>query len=145
MTFISKTAGCLSLVSCVHDIHKSALIYSKNKYVKASANATIENSLNMQKANHLSYKDTRRKNWLNQSNFFAPIRELFAKVSGYVEGALKTSVRYIPNFVLASVALFAKNNKKLANIAALGLGAVEGVDFAVNSLGVGQKNDYLKL
>lgn len=145
MTFISKTAGCLSLASCVHDIHKTALIYSKNKYVKTSANTTIENSINMQKANNLSYKDAQRKNWLNQSNFLAPFKEAFAKVTGYIEGVLKTSIRYIPNFVLASIALFAKNNKTLANIAALGLGAVEGIDFALNSLGAGQKNDYLEL
>ena len=151
MTLISKATGALSLVSCVHDIHKSALIYSKNKYARVSSDSTIENSIRYQKANNLSYKDTQRKNWLDQGNFLTPIKEGFAKVTGYIEGAFKTSLRYIPNFVLATIALIAgktkdgaKDHSKLANLAALGLGIIEAIDFVVNGLGVNQRDDYLK-
>lgn len=144
MTLISKTTGILSAASSLYDIHKTALIYSKNKYAKVSANSTIENSVGYQKANQISYKDTQRKKWLAQGNFTTPFKEAWAKVSGYVSGAAKTSVRYIPNFLLASIAIFTnKNHPKLANIAAVGLGIVEAIDFCMNSLKTNQRDDYL--
>lgn len=162
MTIISKTAGALSLISCVHDIHKTALIYSKNEYAKTAANTLISTSVNNQKADHISYKDAQRKNWLTQQNYFASIKEGFARVKGYVKGVFKTSLRYIPNFALAAVALFAGKNLKavqnaadvakatrivetVANVAAVGLGVVEGVDFVKNTLGVNQRDDYLNV
>ena len=162
MTIISKTAGALSLVSCVHDMHKTALIYSNNEYAKTAANALISTSVNNQKANNLSYKDTQRKNWLTQQNYFASLKEGFARVSGYVKGFLKTSVRYIPNFALAIVALAAGRNcgtttratgsmgatrtaDTIANLAAVGLGIVEAIDFTKNTLGFRQRDDYLNI
>ena len=146
MTLISKAAGGLSLASCVHDIHKTALIYSKNEYAKASANSVISNSVSNQKANSISYKDTQRKNWLAKNNFFASIKEGFASVVGYVKGIGKASVRYIPNFILASLALFmGKKHDKIANIATVGLGIVEAIDFLKNSVGIGQRDDYLNI
>lgn len=143
MTFLSKTTGVLSIASCVHDIHKTALINSKNQYAKTSANSVIENSVGYQKANRVSYKDTQRKNWLTQGNFFAPIKETWARVSGYISGFTKASIRYIPNFALASAALFTKKHPKLANLAAVGLGLFEAYDFVMNSLKTNQRDDYL--
>lgn len=146
MTLISKATGALSILSCVNDIHKTALIYSKNEQAKASANVVISASVNSQKTDHISYKDSQRKNWLSQKNFFASIKEGFASVAGYIKGAAKTSVRYIPNFVLAGLAIFLnKNHNKAANISALGLGLLEGYDFVKNSMGVGQRDDYLNV
>ena len=175
MTLISKTAGTLSLISCVHDIHKTALIYSRNEYAKTAANALVSTSVNNQKADNISYKDAQRKNWLTQQNYFASIKEGFARVKGYIKGALKTSLRYLPNFALAAVALLAGKNCKsvkkalevanttktaeaiakaakatkaaetIANVAAVGLGIIEGVDFVKNTLGVNQRDDYLDI
>ena len=146
MTLISKTAGALSLVSCAHDIHKTALISAKNAGAKANANSVISNSIRHQKMHYLSHKDAQRKNWLNGSNYFAGAKEVFAKIGGYIVGAAKASVRYIPNFICATIALCAgKNHNKIANIAAIGLGVIETTDFVVNSLGVGQRDDYLKI
>lgn len=159
MTMLSKTAGALSLVSCIHDIHKSALIYSNNEYAKTAANTLVSTSVNNQKADNISYKDAQRKNWLTQNNFFASYKEGFARIKGYIKGALKTSARYIPNFALIAVALLAGKNCKLvskakdplktaaiiANIATVGLGIVEGADFIKNTLGANQRDDYLKV
>ena len=160
MTLISKTAGTLSLISCVHDIHKTALIYSNNEYAKTAANTLVSTSVNNQKADNISYKDAQRKNWLTQQNYFASIKEGFARIKGYVKGVFKTSLRYIPNFALAAVAILAGKNCKavqkaadaakatkiaeaIANIAAVGLGIVEGADFIQNTLGANQRDDYL--
>ena len=144
MTLISKTAGVLSVASCVYDIHKTALISSKNKYAKTSANSVIENSVGYQKANKVSYKDTQRKKWLAQGNFFAPFKEAWARVSGYISGFAKASIRYIPNFALSAVAIFVgKKHPKIANTAAVGLGIVEAIDFVMNSLKTNQRDDYL--
>ena len=144
MTLISKTAGVLSLASCIHDIHKTALISSRNAYAKAASDAVITTSLGNQKANKVSYKDAQRKNWLAQNNFFASSKEFFARVGGYVVGAAKASVRYIPNFVLATVALCTKKYKGIANAAAVGLGVIEGLDFIKNATNINQRTDYLK-
>ena len=145
MTLISKTAGVLSLASCIHDIHKTALISSRNAYAKASSDAVITSSLGNQKADKVSYKDAQRKNWLAQNNFSAPYKEFFARVGGYIVGAAKASVRYIPNFALAAVALFTKKDYKgIANAAAVGLGVIELFDFIKNATNINQRTDYLK-
>lgn len=146
MTLISKTAGALSLISCVHDIHKTALINSKNEYAKTAANRLVSSSVNNQKADNVSYKDTQRKNWLTQHDYFASFAEGYARIKGYVVGAFKTSVRYIPNFVCAAFAIALNNShNRAANIAAVGLGVIEGVDFVKNTLGANQRDDYLEI
>ena len=146
MTLISKTAGALSVISCVHDIHKTALIYSNNEYAKTAANTLISTSVNNQKADCISYKDAQRKNWLTQQNYFASIKEGFARAKGYVKGVFKSSLRYIPNFICAGFALaLGKNHERAANIAAVGLGVIEGVDFVKNTLGANQRDDYLNV
>lgn len=161
MTVISKTAGVVSLMSCFHDIHKTALISSRNAYAKAASDAVITSSLGNQKAEKVSYKDAQRKNWLAQNNFTAPYKEFFARVGGYIVGAAKASVRYIPNFALAAVALLAgknckivqnasdvakatKNVERIANAAAVGLGVIELFDFVKNATNINQRTDYLK-
>ena len=144
MTLISKTAGVLSLASCIHDIHKTALINSRNAYAKAASNAVITTSLGNQKADKVSYKDAQRKNWLAQSNFSASYKEFFARVGGYIVGVAKASVRYIPNFALAAIALCTKKYKGIANAAAVGLGIIEGLDFVKNATNINQRTDYLK-
>ena len=150
MTIISKTAGALSLASCMHDIHKTALINSNNAYAKASSNAVISSSIGNQKSNKISYRDAQRKNWLAQNNFSAPIKETSARIFGYITGFLKASVRYIPNFILSAIAICAKSpdsDKKtvnIANIATIALGVVEALDFIKNGTNLHQRTDYLE-
>lgn len=148
MTLISKTAGALSVMSCVHDIHKTALIYSNNEYAKTAANTMISSSIDNQKSDHISYKDAQRKNWLTQQCYFASIKEGFARVKGYIKGVFKTSLRYIPNFIAATLALALSGNAardRWANISAVALGVIEGVDFVKNTLAVNQRDDYLNV
>ncbi|MBQ7287474.1 MAG: hypothetical protein IJW73_06925 [Candidatus Gastranaerophilales bacterium] len=117
MTLISKAAGGLSLISCFHDIHKTAMINSNNKYAKVSSNATIASSIGNQKANKVSYKDAQRKNWLAQSQFGMQTIELSARVTGYISGFAKASVRYIPNFACAAVAILLASKSKATKLA----------------------------
>lgn len=161
MTIISKTAGVVSVASCIYDIHKTAMISSNNAYAKAASNAVISDSVGYQKADKVSHKDTQRKNWLNQNNFSAPYKEFFARVGGYISGFAKASVRYIPNFVLAAIAIgtgkgnkFVKNASdvakatkianNVANVAAVGLGVVELIGFIKNATNIHQRKDYLE-
>lgn len=144
MTIISKVAGVASLASCLQDIHKTALINSNNSYAKVSADTVISNSIGYQKTDSVSFKDTQRKNWLAKNNFIASWQEGFARIKGYVSGALSASVRYIPNFVLSVIALGCKNSKGIANAAAVGLGLLEAFDFVNNSTNINQRTDYLK-
>ena len=165
MTLISKTAGGLSLISCIHDIHKTAMINSNNKYAKVSSEATIATSIGNQKINKVSYKDAQRKNWLAQSQFGLQAREISARVTGYISGAVKAGARYIPNFALATVAILSGkkikdadkataglkkcwqniiSSQKLANGAAIGLGIIEAWDFIKNSTNIAQRTDYLE-
>lgn len=144
MTIISKTAGGLSLFSCLSDMHKTAVLSSNNEHAKASADTFIETSLASQKANYVSYKDAKRKNWLLKNNFMGGINETYGRIKGYFKGFFSTGVRYIPNFILSLGAIIPKN-KVVANISALGLGLVEIWDFIKNSSGIFERNDYLNL
>lgn len=140
---LPKIAGGLAIVSALHDIHKTALIYSNKSYNKAISDNKISRSIRYQKADRISYKDSQRKNFLAQGDFSAPFIEIGARVGGYIAGALKTSLRYIPNFVCATIALVAKS-PKVANISAVLLGCCEAFDFARYGLGIGQRDDYLE-
>ncbi len=145
MTLISKTAGVLSLVSCITDMHKTALIVSNNEYAKASSDTFIANSIGTQKADRLSYKDTERKNWLAKNSFMNTPAEIFARVKGYLSGLVQSGVRYVPNFILSAVALLtSKDHKAIANISAIGLACLEAYDFIKNSTNIFQRNDYLE-
>ena len=144
MTIISKTAGAIGLASCLHDIHKTALISSNNAYAKCASDNMISTSIGNQKADKVSYRDTQRKNWLARSNFLASPKETCARIGGYVSGAFKASVRYIPNFILSAIAIGCKKSKSVANVAAVGLGVVEVLDFVKNATNINQRTDYLK-
>lgn len=144
MTIISKIAGVASVASCLHDVHKTALIYSNNSYAKVSADNMISNSIGNQKADRISFKDAQRKNWLAKNNFVASWNEGFAKIKGYVSGVMDAGVRYIPNFILSAIAIGCGKSKKIANIAAAALGLFEVFDFINNSTNANQRTDYLK-
>lgn len=145
MTLISKTAGALSLISCLTDMHKTALIYANNAYAKASSDTFISCSIGTQKANKVSHKDAERKNWLLRNNFFGAPKELFARIRGYLSGLAEGAVRYLPNFVLSLAAICAnKNSKILANVSTILLAGVELYDFIKNSSNISQRTDYLE-
>jgi len=146
MTVISKTAGVLTLVSCIRDIHKNALIKANIATQKASADTFVANSLATQRTNRLSSKDTERKNWLARKNFLMCPNEAMASIKGYVGGFFDGAVNYIPQLALSVVAIALNSKHKvLANLSAIALGILEGSDFINNSLSIGQKNDYLKM
>ena len=145
MTLISKTTGALSLISCIHDMHKTALISSNNAGAKASSNAKIENSIGNQKIDHLSYKDAQRKNWIARQDFFIGAKEFGARTTGYFKGLAQAGVKYIPNFILSALAIIPnKKHTIIPNIAALGLAIVEIFDFVKNSTNISQRKDYLE-
>lgn len=143
MTLISKTAAGASLLSCIVDMHKTAVISSNNAYAKASSDTFISCELGAQKANDVSYKNAQRKNWLLKNNFFGSINETAARITGYIKGLGQGVIKYLPNFILSAVAIKSKN-KKVANISAIGLGALEAFDFIKNASGIFERKDYLK-
>jgi len=146
MTVISKVAGSLGLISSIREIHRNALIYSKLEISKASGDTFIGNSIATQKTNRLSNRDTERKRWLLKKNFWMCPNETWASIKGYVKGICDGVVTYLPQLILSGLSIgINKNHKTLANICAAGLAIVEGIDFASNSLSIGQKNDYLKI
>ena len=143
MTIPSKIAGGLSLASCIVDIHKTAVINANNAYAKASSDTFVSCAVGTQKTNRLSYKDAERKNWLLKNNFFGGINETLARIGGYFKGLGRGVIRYLPNFILAGLAMIPKN-KTIANISAIGLGALEAFDFVKNATSITQRTDYLK-
>lgn len=146
MTMISKAAGGLSLVGSIKDIHKIAMIYSKNELAKASSDAFISTSIASQKTNTLSPRDTARKNWSLKNVFMFGVVESWASVKGYLKGALDGICRYAPNIILSALAIgIGKKHPKLANASAIALGVLEGYDLLVATTNIDQRNDYLKI
>ncbi len=143
MTLISKAAGTLSLISCVKDIHQTAVIYSNNAYAKASSDTYIARAVSNQKTDKLSPKDANRKNWLLKNQFMQGAVETLGRIGGYLKGFGVAAVRYAPNFGLITGAMLFKN-KKLANASSVGLAILELYDFIKNSTGIFRRNDYLK-
>lgn len=149
MTIVSKAAGALSISSCLYDMHKCGVIGSNRSLAKTSANGVISNTIGCSKANRVSYKDATIKNFLMRNNIGLGVKEFGSRITGYLKGFLGAGVRYIPNFALGAVALLAKSKgtsktaDKIANLAAVGLGIVEGYDIIVNSTNFGQRTDYL--
>ncbi len=145
MTFVSKTAGALSIISSIHDMHKTALIYSNKEYSKVQSETKIADLVGYQKANRLSYKDAQRKNWLSKSDVLLSTKEVYARIKGYVKGFFASGYSYIPKFILAFAAMVpSKEHKIFANVATVGLGIVELIDFIKNSTNLFQRKDYLK-
>ncbi len=143
MTLISKTAGTLSLISCVKDIHETAVIYSNNAYAKASSDLYISRAVSNQKTDRLSPKDADRKNWLLKTQFFQGAAETLGRIGGYLKGVGTGILRYAPNAALIAGSMLFKN-KKLANASCVGLAIIEIYDFIKNSTGIFRRNDYLK-
>lgn len=145
MTLISKIAGTLGISTCVYDMHKSGMIEARRNSAKAGVNSFLSNEINTMKTDECSFKNTQIKNWKARNNIFQPIHEVFAGITGYIKGFLTAGIKYIPNFIAATVAIACKNNKKAANIAAGVLAVMEGWNFFKNTSGINQKNDYLNM
>jgi len=144
MTLISKAAAGASLISCIRDIHYTAKVYSKNEKVKAGSNTFLSGAISASRTDMISLKDSERKDWFMINNPFVSFSETMGAIKGYIKGAGVGTVRYIPNLILAVPALFIKKHPKIANIAALGLGILEGVDFIKNTFALNTKTDYFK-
>ena len=141
MTVISKATAGLSLFSCIRDMHKNAVIYSKNEAAKNASDTFLASTV---ASDNLSAKDSERKKWFFLNNeAIVGFKEKLGYVSGYLKGLKNTITRYIPNFIVGIYALLAKNSTR-ANIAALGLAIIEGIDFVKNSTNIFEKKDYLK-
>lgn len=146
MTIPSKIAGGLSLVSCITDIHKTAVIYANKGYAQAGSDSFISNSVGSQKSDNVSYKDTNRKNWLYQHDFGCGFFEVTGRIGGYLKGVAQGVLRYLPNFALSGLALFTNNTKggkTVGNLSAIGLAGLEIYDFIKNSTNIFQRKDYL--
>ena len=149
MPIIPKIAGGASIIASLHDIHKTAMIYSHREYNKVMGDSVVSCSLGNQKADYVSFKDAQRKNWSNQHNFFAGIQEACAAVKGYAIGAFHGIVRYIPKFILAAGAIIPKKTDKavlnaIPYISTILLGCVELWDYLRNGTELFEKRDYLK-
>ena len=149
MTLISKTAGALSLSSCIIDMHKCGKLYANKSKAKASANGVIRRSISSQMIDELSYKDAQIKNWAGSSQTFLGVQEFFASVKGYTKGFLQSGVKYIPNFTLATIALLSRSKNHalpntIANLASVALGLIHGGHFIKVATGFGEKNDFLE-
>ena len=144
MPVITKAAGIASVASSLYDIHKTAIIYSKQSYNREMGDYTVAKSIGNQKINKLSYKDANRKNWLAQNNFLAGISEFISGCSGYFKGIAEGLVRYLPKLALGTVAIAAHGKGKLfAYIATIGLAIAEIADFIVNSTNLFERTNYL--
>ncbi len=144
MTIISKATAGLSIGSCIYDMHKCGVVGANRNYAKASADTFISNELNAMRTDDLSFKDSQIKNWFVRNNPFQPVSETVGRIKGYVNGFVTAGMKYIPNLIVGSVAMFSKH-KGLANVAAGVLAVMEGWNFIKNTTGVKQRNDYLKL
>ncbi len=145
MTIISKTAGVLSLISALNDIHQTSLIYSRRASQKACADTYISRSIGAQKTSTLSYKDAKRKNWFAKQSYAGDANEFLAGIKGYLYGVKNCITRYFPNFILSALAIIPnKDHNMLANIAAVGLGITEAADFISNTTNIKERIDYLE-
>lgn len=143
MTIISKAAGAAGLASCISDIHKTAVLYSNNKYAKSSSDAFLSNALGTQKADRVSVRDAERKNWLLNNNCLVGIKGTLGRIGGYFHGLAQGIYNHLPSVVLSLGSICAKN-KTIASLSAIGLAGVELFDFIKNSTGIFQRTDYLK-
>ena len=110
MTIPSKAVGAVSLFSCVRDIHKTSMIRAKQLRQKEMSDAYIATSVGCQKTNRMSYRDTERKNWFAQNNFFLGATEVLASVKGYLKGVKEGITEYAPNIVLAALSIIPDKN-----------------------------------
>jgi len=158
MPLIPKIAGATSLISTINDIHKTGVIYSKQEKNKAMGNNVLSCSIGNQKADYVSFKDAKRKNWSEKYLFFSGLKEDFASVKGYFKGIGEGIVRYIPKLILAAGAIIPKNKtvdlkdgtkqlskiSKFAYISAIGLAIYEAWDYLRYGTELFEKKDYLE-
>ena len=145
MPVIPKIAGATSILASLHDIHKTAMIYSRQEQNKAEANCILAKSLGGQKADYISYKDAKRKNWTERTRFFSGVDEGIASAKGYIKGAIDGIIRYIPKFVLSAVAIIPKDRgKTLSYISTIALAGYEIWDYLRYGTGLFEKTDYLE-
>lgn len=160
MAIIPKTAGALSVISSLNDIHNTAMIYSTQEFQKASSNETLAISIGNQKADYVSLKDAKRKNWVNSKQFFTGFPQTVASVKGYAKGVVEGVMRYWPKFALSALAILpkAKNNpnakglfkifktkgKEISYISAIALAAYEVYDFLKNGTELFERRNYLE-
>ena len=149
MPVIPKIAGGASVLASIYDIHKTAMIYSRQEYNKAMGDSVVSCSIGNQKADHVSVKDANRKNWMDQNHFMSGWNEGCASVRGYFKGMAQGIVRYLPKFILAAIAIIPKKtDKKLLNaipyLSTIALACVEAWDFYRNGTEFFEKTDYLK-
>lgn len=144
MSVVGKVAGGASLLSSLYDIHKTAVIYSKKEYMKASGDEVVACSIGAQKTDRLSYKDSKRKNWIDQHHFLTGPKEFFASIKGYTKGFIEGVSTYLPKLLLSMGAIIPKKNKLIPTLSTIGLAILEGYDFVKNSTGIFEKTDYLK-
>ena len=145
MPIIPKIAGATSIITSLGDIHKTALLYSKQEKNKATGNYILASSIANQKADFVSFKDAQRKNWISGQHLFVSIDEIFASAKGYFKGVIQGIERYLPKFALAILAIIPKDKgKKLSYISTIALAGVEIWDFLKNGTGLFEKGDYLK-
>ncbi|MBQ8476213.1 hypothetical protein IJ531_04035 [bacterium] len=143
MPVIPKIAGTASVLASLYDIHKTALIYSKQEYNKVMGDTVVASSIGNQKADNVSFKDAQRKNWTEQHHFLSGANETLASVKGYVKGAAQGFVRYIPKFAAAALAIIPKN-KPISYLSTVVLAGMEIWDFLRHGTGLWEKTDYLK-
>ncbi len=144
MPAVPKIAGSISILASLNDIHKTAMIYSRQEYNKAMGDKVVACSIGNQKADFLSFKDAQRKNWTDKNHFFAGISETFGAIKGYCKGAAEGIIRYSPKLALAALAIIPKTKAKtLSYISTVALMGVEIWDFLRNGTGLFERDNYL--
>ena len=145
MPVIPKIAGSVSILASLHDIHKTAMIYSKQEYNKAMGNNVVASSIGSQKADYVSFKDAQRKEWTQDQQFFYGIKETFASIRGYFKGAVQGIARYFPKFLLSAISIIPRNKGKvLSYISTVALAGLELWDYYRHGAGIFEKTDYLE-
>ncbi len=144
MPVIPKIAGAASLISTIKDIHQTGMVYSRREKNKTMGNNVLSCSIGNQKADYLSFKDAKRKNWTEQNLFFSKIKEDFASVKGYFKGTTEGIVRYAPKIALIAGAIIPKNKgQKLSYISTIGLALYEIWDYLRHGTGIFERTNYL--
>jgi len=144
MPVIPKIAGSMSIVSSLVDIHKTAMIFSKEEKNKTMGDNVVSRSIGTQKADYVSFKDAKRKNWCNDRKLFFTLKEDFSAVKGYLKGALDGIVRYLPKIALSLGAIIPKKHKYVSYISTIALAGAEIWDFLRYGTGIFERKDYLK-
>ena len=144
MPIVPKIAGAASLITAINDIHKTGVIYSKQEKNKTMGNNVLSSSIGNQKADYVSFKDAKRKNWTENRMFFSGIKEDFASAKGYLKGSKEGTLRYIPKLLFIAGAIIPNvKGKTISYLSTAALAVYEIWDYLRNGTGLFEKNDYL--